>query len=451
MTFLPGHQDERDLTRLRADREEDRDDEAALVRAEEREKPRERAAVGDGAHCCECSDAVSILRVDATQPHCERARWRGRAAPRFGRVVEPAARAGRVRERDDRRRRPARSARRRSGVSDVEPEQTPQREPADRDDQLRPQQLELPVAPERAELLLARRRRAVAAAGRRRGPGSSASPTRSRRSRRTRPRRARASGAASGRRAAPRQPLLSLDDARRLAEEIRALPASPRRAHGQRLERIAGLDAGAAAGEVALERGERAVRGLARRSSAWSVGSVPMLPLEAVPNFSEGRDRATIDAIGEALAAHARVLDVHSDPDHNRSVYTLVGGEDELVEALLAGIACCARADRPARSRGRSPADRRRGRRPARPDPGDRRRACASRRRSSSPGGSVRSSSCRSSSTPTSHPAAGPPSSGAEGRPSCSGASTPASSLRTSARRGSTSGRAACSSEPARR
>jgi glutamate formiminotransferase len=65
-----------------------------------------------------------------------------------------------------------------------------------------------------------------------------------------------------------------------------------------------------------------------------------MLPLEAVPNFSEGRDRATIDAIGEALSSHARLLDVHSDEDHNRSVYTLVGGEDELVAALLAGIAC---------------------------------------------------------------------------------------------------------------
>ena len=50
-----------------------------------------------------------------------------------------------------------------------------------------------------------------------------------------------------------------------------------------------------------------------------------MLPLEAVPNFSEGRDRATIDAIGKALAAHARLLDVHTDDDHNRSVYTLVG------------------------------------------------------------------------------------------------------------------------------
>jgi glutamate formiminotransferase len=65
-----------------------------------------------------------------------------------------------------------------------------------------------------------------------------------------------------------------------------------------------------------------------------------MLPLEAVPNFSEGRDSATIDAIGGALTAHARLLDVHSDEDHNRSVYTLVGSEEELVAALLAGIAC---------------------------------------------------------------------------------------------------------------
>jgi glutamate formiminotransferase len=64
-----------------------------------------------------------------------------------------------------------------------------------------------------------------------------------------------------------------------------------------------------------------------------------VLPLESVPNFSEGRDRATIDAIAAALDAHARLLDVHSDPDHNRSVFTLVGGEDELADALLAGVA----------------------------------------------------------------------------------------------------------------
>lgn len=64
-----------------------------------------------------------------------------------------------------------------------------------------------------------------------------------------------------------------------------------------------------------------------------------MLPLEAVPNFSEGRDRATIDAIGEAIAQQARLLDVHSDEDHNRSVFTLVGSDEEIVAALLAGIA----------------------------------------------------------------------------------------------------------------
>lgn len=63
-------------------------------------------------------------------------------------------------------------------------------------------------------------------------------------------------------------------------------------------------------------------------------------PLESVPNFSEGRDRATIDAIGNALGQHADVLDVHSDPDHNRSVFTLVADERALVEALLVGIAC---------------------------------------------------------------------------------------------------------------
>jgi glutamate formiminotransferase len=64
------------------------------------------------------------------------------------------------------------------------------------------------------------------------------------------------------------------------------------------------------------------------------------LPLESVPNFSEGRDRATIDAIAAALSGAAELLDVHSDPDHNRSVFTLVGAEDALVAALLAGIAC---------------------------------------------------------------------------------------------------------------
>jgi glutamate formiminotransferase len=65
-------------------------------------------------------------------------------------------------------------------------------------------------------------------------------------------------------------------------------------------------------------------------------------PLETVPNFSEGRDRATIDALADALRSRARLLDVHSDEDHNRSVFTIVGSAGELVEALLAGIGCAA-------------------------------------------------------------------------------------------------------------
>ena len=64
------------------------------------------------------------------------------------------------------------------------------------------------------------------------------------------------------------------------------------------------------------------------------------LPLESVPNFSEGRDRATLDALANALSAHARVLDVHADADHNRSVFTLVAEEEDLLNAVAAAVAC---------------------------------------------------------------------------------------------------------------
>jgi glutamate formiminotransferase/glutamate formiminotransferase/formiminotetrahydrofolate cyclodeaminase len=64
------------------------------------------------------------------------------------------------------------------------------------------------------------------------------------------------------------------------------------------------------------------------------------LPLESVPNFSEGRDRATLDALAAAVSRKARLLDVHADADHNRSVFTLVADEAELLEALLAAISC---------------------------------------------------------------------------------------------------------------
>jgi glutamate formiminotransferase len=60
------------------------------------------------------------------------------------------------------------------------------------------------------------------------------------------------------------------------------------------------------------------------------------MQLLAVPNVSEGSDRGAIDAIAAALAP-ARVLDVHSDPDHGRSVFTLAARQGELASALLAG------------------------------------------------------------------------------------------------------------------
>lgn len=60
------------------------------------------------------------------------------------------------------------------------------------------------------------------------------------------------------------------------------------------------------------------------------------MQLLAVPNVSEGSDSAAIEAIGAAFAP-ARVLDVHSDPDHGRSVYWLAAEQGELARALAAG------------------------------------------------------------------------------------------------------------------
>jgi len=63
------------------------------------------------------------------------------------------------------------------------------------------------------------------------------------------------------------------------------------------------------------------------------------LTLRAVPNVSEGRDRATLVAIGRAFTegGAAELLDVHADPDHARAVFTLEGEPGRLAEAVLAG------------------------------------------------------------------------------------------------------------------
>jgi glutamate formiminotransferase len=58
-------------------------------------------------------------------------------------------------------------------------------------------------------------------------------------------------------------------------------------------------------------------------------------PLLAVPNVSEGQDQKLIDELAREF--DARLLDVHSDPDHHRSVYTLAARPGDLARAVLAG------------------------------------------------------------------------------------------------------------------
>jgi glutamate formiminotransferase / 5-formyltetrahydrofolate cyclo-ligase len=59
--------------------------------------------------------------------------------------------------------------------------------------------------------------------------------------------------------------------------------------------------------------------------------------LLAIPNFSEGRDKQKIEAIADALmrTGHARLLDTHSDPDHNRTVLTATGAQGDLSKAVV--------------------------------------------------------------------------------------------------------------------
>ncbi len=64
---------------------------------------------------------------------------------------------------------------------------------------------------------------------------------------------------------------------------------------------------------------------------------MPTPLVECVPNFSEGRDRATIDALRAALTGvpGVKLLDVQADAAHNRSVYTFVAPPDAALEAAL--------------------------------------------------------------------------------------------------------------------
>ena len=65
---------------------------------------------------------------------------------------------------------------------------------------------------------------------------------------------------------------------------------------------------------------------------------------EAVPNFSEGRDGDKISRITAAVheVGSVRILDLHSDPDHNRSVLTFAGEAEAILEAAVALAEACA-------------------------------------------------------------------------------------------------------------
>ncbi|HEV2231690.1 MAG TPA: glutamate formiminotransferase, partial [Thermoplasmata archaeon] len=58
---------------------------------------------------------------------------------------------------------------------------------------------------------------------------------------------------------------------------------------------------------------------------------------ESVPNFSEGRDPAKVEAIARSARSvpGVRVLDVERNADHHRSVITVAGEGEPLLEALF--------------------------------------------------------------------------------------------------------------------
>ncbi len=66
---------------------------------------------------------------------------------------------------------------------------------------------------------------------------------------------------------------------------------------------------------------------------------MPNTLVECVPNFSEGRDAAKVDAIVEAMKVPGvYLLDREMDADHNRCVITLVGDREAIEEAAIRGV-----------------------------------------------------------------------------------------------------------------
>ena len=82
-----------------------------------------------------------------------------------------------------------------------------------------------------------------------------------------------------------------------------------------------------------------------------------MIPvLEAVPNFSEGRDLEKVEALVDAIAEKGvDILDWSADPDHHRSVVTYIGDPRSVISASLAAAEFAVREFDLSRHRGLHP------------------------------------------------------------------------------------------------
>ena len=65
--------------------------------------------------------------------------------------------------------------------------------------------------------------------------------------------------------------------------------------------------------------------------------------VECVPNFSEGRRKEVIEQIADAIRAvkGVNLLGYEADADHNRSVFTIAGEPEPVLEAAFEGWPVC--------------------------------------------------------------------------------------------------------------
>ena len=115
--------------------------------------------------------------------------------------------------------------------------------------------------------------------------------------------------------------------------------ASARKAGNDR-RHVRRSDGGGRHGQRNQPPGQRLPGGDRRSFSDGSGCEVNRPLIECVPNFSEGRDAAIVEAIVEAIrSAGVSILHQTMDPDHNRSVVTFAGAPDHVAEGAVRGVA----------------------------------------------------------------------------------------------------------------